>query len=95
VQSDIKEGRAEAQKRQQADEAKRGKRAGGAINVTDSGELLLLLKGATPAPGQKFIVKPETVRDPSAAKPGAAEPPIRPKPNAPQPLKSASPPDRR
>jgi hypothetical protein len=66
----------------------------GAINVTDSGQLLLLLKGATPAPGQKVIVAPDNSG--KSILPANKSPADLVKPKTPQPLASPiGPPDNR
>jgi hypothetical protein len=90
VQSDIDEAKAA----KKTGDGKTDKRRSNAINVTDSGQLLLLLKGATPAPGQKMIVTPDKAAD--SIRENRAKPPAElPKPKAPQPLGSVPPPDRR
>jgi hypothetical protein len=89
VQSDIEEAKASANDQKKAGEPKRNKKTGAAINVSDSGQLLLLLKGATPGPGQKAIVTPPPGRaGDSIGDHGAITPSGRTKTNPPQPLAS-------
>ena len=92
MRSDINEAKASLQN---AAGANAGKKTDGALNVTDSGQLLLLLKGATPAPGQKVIIPPGNI-DSSSRKPPGKSPPDFVSPKTPEPFAyPIGPPDKR
>jgi hypothetical protein len=92
VRSDINEAKAGLQN---AGGTTATRKSNAAVNVSDSGQLLLLLKGATPAPGQKIIVAPGKI-DSSSRKPPDKSPADFVSPKTPQPLTSPiGPPDKR
>jgi hypothetical protein len=92
VRSDINEAKASLQN---AAGTNASKKTDAALRVSDSGQLLLLLKGATPAPGQKIIVAPDKIDIPNR-KPTGKSPTDFVSPKTPEPLASPiGPPDKR